>query len=468
MTRVSRVVTASAFTVAGLLLVPSAQASADGAAGSGGLAYNAGAQAPVLQITQDNPTSTFHPQADTDLAYSRVAGDPGTDSALASVVWPGSAAANAGSLIVLLGGPSTASALNDPIQAQAPTSTGQPRDSVTAPSGTTMTASVAPAGPDEQHAAATSVLAGGGIGPGSTVGHSSSETSIDYKQASGDLTVSARSFASNIEIAGVAHIGSAESVATATSSGGATPRTSGQSTFSDFTVANEPVYVDSTGVHLGSPGKPGGSMEEQIVDSALQAAGMTIYFTDPHAVTIGGESFYTAASVLFYWAPPNDTNHDSFTVTVGGSSVLASASSYSESGAVVSGTGTAGNSPSVPMSPPSTPAATTEQALPALSAGLGASAPPPGAGLTPQGLPVVSTGTTSSGTNHPVLAESLPVAARSGLGTGLGPGWWIAAVIAVLLGTILAPRLPTLLESRAAGATCPQERRPRRSRRSEN
>lgn len=422
------------------------------------VSYSVAAQAPVAQITQDDPTAQFHPQGEGDYGYSMVTANPGGDSALSSVLWPGAAVGNAGTLAALLGGPSSLSALNDPVRAQAASGTSQTQDSVSVPSGTVMTASVRPTGPGDQHASATSSLVGGGLGSAGSLGSSQSSSVVDFDTSTGQLDAAATSSASGVDVDGLVHIGSVVSSATATSVDGSAPEVAGKTTFSDFTIAGQQVYVDASGVHVGAPGRPASSAEEQAVDSALHSAGMEVFFTDPHTVVVGEVSYYYAASVLFFWAPPGDPNDDSFTFSVGGAAVSMTASPYS-----------AGAGFFAPQSGLNTPGSANSALNSAAGSGAGAttlSLPTPAAASTAGGSQLATPGLAGAGVSPAGAASSGGGAARDyvpagvRLAGGLGAGWWALLGVAAAGGAALTTRLPRLLERDAAGV-CAKERRRR-------
>ena len=430
--------------------------------------FTASATAPIMQVTEDQPTSQFHPEGEGDYGYTLVTANPSAATAVASLVWPGSAAGNAGTLIEVLGGPSSASALNDPIQASATSGTNQTHSSISAPTGSTMTASVDPTGPSDEHATATSALAGGGLGPAGSVGHSNSTSTIDFDSTTAVLSATAASTASDISLAGVVHIGSVASSATAKSANGAPPQMSGTTSFHDMTVAGEAAYVDGSGVHLGSPGAPAGPAAVDSVDTALAASGMQVYFTAPHTITVGGTSYYYAASVLFYWAPPGDPSSNSFTLSLGGSAVAVTSSA--QPGVALFGLGPdSGNSASTAGT---TPAASAQVAASGSSGGVpGVAGVGPSSGVPPD---LASTaGSPAGGGSLSLPASPASAASRTaGAGAasplspasvrlpgGVGAGWWILAALAAVLGAAVTTRVPALLRRQAA-PVCPRSGRP--------
>lgn len=425
------------------------------------VSFTAAAAAPVAQITEDEPTAASHPEAEGEYGYTLVTANPSEASALASVLWPGSVAGNAGTLVAVLGGPSNLSALNDPVQASATTGTDQTHSSVSAPSGAEMSASVVPTGPGDEHTTAKSTLAGGGLGGAGSVGSSTSESTIDFDSSTGRLALTARSAATNLDVAGVVKIGSVTSSATATATNGQTPQVEGATSFHDMTVAGQGAYVDGSGVHLGSPGAPAGPAAVDQVDAALAAAGMEVYFTAPHDVTVGGTSYYYAASVLFYWAPPNDPNQNSFTLSVGGAAVSVTDSAQpdtfdlgSTAGTPAGGGGATGARVAVQApAPPSAPGGTSPSLAGVSSALPGANPQAGGGELSLPASPSAAASRTAGSGGSAALASTL-------LPGGIGAGWWILAALVALVGAGLTTRVPALL-NRQAAAACPRARNPR-------
>jgi hypothetical protein len=211
-------------------------------------------------------------------------------------------------------------------------------------------------------------------------------------------------------------------------------------------IAGQDAYVDGSGVHAGSPGHPAPPAEQAVVDAALKGAGMSIYFTDPHTVPIGGVQYYVAGSVLFFWAPPGDSNHDSFTLSIGGSAVSMGVTAGAANPALPTVT---------PPAAPSSPAG-PDVSQTALAEALGP--PPSGTDLS---LPSTSNGASISagvgrGTTGPRPAGVLTGAALPG---GLGWGLWALIVLGGIAGALALPLVPGLFDKTAAAA-CPRERRP--------
>ncbi|HVA44160.1 MAG TPA: choice-of-anchor P family protein [Acidimicrobiales bacterium] len=408
------------------------------------LAFTTAAQAPIAQITEDEPSASYHPEGEGEYGYTVATMGLDAASALSATVWPGSVAGNAGSLVGVLGGPSAASVLNDPVRAQAISGTDQTQQTVSSPTGTVMQAEVASGASGAESATAGGSLAGGTFGAGGSVGNSTTSSSLVFDPGAGTLTAAALSHADNVDLAaGLVSIGSVTSSATATSSGAAVPIESGGTDFQDLKIAGQSAYVDGSGVHLGSPGHPAPLAEQQTIDTALAGTGMQIYFTDPHRITEGEVSYYYAGSVLFYWGVPQDPSANSFTYSIGGAAVAM---------AVTPGTpGVTGRPPVAIPPPPSvtgpgiftsgsaSPAGTTTLSLPTANS--------PGAAIS------AAIGRAPSGT--PQLGI---LAAQPDLPGGLGAGWWLMILLGGLLGAFLLPLVPGLFGS--AAADCPRQRRP--------
>ena len=405
------------------------------------LSYSVTVQAPLLQITEDEPTSTFHPEGEGDLGYSFVSLNPSGEHALSSLVWPGSAVGNAGTLIEVLGGPSGQAELNDPVRAEATSGTAQTQQSTTAPTGTEMSATVQPPSPEDQYSQSKAAVAAADLGTPISLGASTSTSTVHFDSAAGILKAEATSALHDVRIdGGLISIASVTSDATATSAGGATPVTTGSTVIQGLTVAGQSAYVDGSGVHLGTPSSPAGPAVQDAVNSALASAGMQVYSTTPAHVTVGEVDYYDASSLLFYWAPPGDTSHNSFTVSVGGAGVSMAADSSginlpgldlgsSAADLLASGgTGLEGAAPSPVLALPT-------GAPPALSAQPPRPSPP----------------------SSPTLRQTGSLAAVS-LPGGLGAGWWVLIALGGLAGAWLLAGVPRAVATSGRGpGACPND-----------
>jgi len=404
--------------------------------------YAVEVQAPVFQFTEDFPQAPEHPIAEFDHPYASATLDQTRAHALASVVWPGAEGGNLGSLIGVLGGP-TVAALNDPVKAEVASGEGPPVQTTSA-GGTVMSASVQPTHAGDQEASAVATAAGGGMGKSGTFGTSSATSTANLDPATGKITTSALSHASNVDLAGIVTIGSFTSSVSGISTNASTPVYTATDDFHDFRIAGQQAYVDGSGVHLGAPGHPASPETQSIVDQALNAFGMKIYFSAPQHVVVGEISYYYAASVLVYWPFPDDPNHDSATVSIGGAAIGMNLSSGPAPTAAPGATGAAtGGSGPAPTS-----GAGPALAIPAPPASPSLSLPAP-AGSGPTPLPAA-------------VAPSSPVRTAAGpelaaASRGIGVPWLVLLALGALFGLLALPRLPALL-SAAAVPGCERER----------
>ena len=428
---------AAALTVVSCAAVPMVAAHA-GVPPSG---YRVAVQASVFQFTYVFPTANFHPQADSELTYAEVDGDPSRAHALSSVMWPGAAGGNFGSLLGVLAPPgvplppnSVLAALNDPVRAEAATGATTEQET-TAPSGTTMKVSVVPeSGAIAQESRSLTTSAGLSLGPGGALG-ASSAVARHTLDRDGKLVARGQSFLSNVDIGGTFHAGSIATSATEQSVSGKTPTGSSAITVHDLVIGGQKAYVDSAGVHMGEPGKPAGPAAIDAVGQALVGAGMQIYFTSPQKVTIGGVSYVYSASILVYWAPPGDSNGDVFTFSLGGDAIgmVVSPGVATTAGGIEGVVGGAG----APLPSPTLATPGSVAASPA-SPVLQLPAPATGGGSTP--------GAVSGGSES--LAAGQPASASAPAGI---EGWWLVLLaMAALAGMALLPRLPALLTAATA------------------
>jgi hypothetical protein len=389
--------------------------------------YGVWAQAPVAQVTQDDPTASFHPQGEGELLYAESDMGPARAHAFAAPFWPGAAVGNVGSLIGVLGYPPQPE-LNDPARAEV--ESGSQTDTATVGTGAaTGSASVRTASGDEQDSEAEMTS---GAGPVQGTAH----TVLSLKP-DGTVRGVATNTASDVSIAGVIHIGSITSSATLTSSGGGAPKGGTTMTVEDFTIAGQQAYVDGSGVHFGPPPKPGQPANPEaaaLIDQALQASNIQLYFTAPRHVPLGDATYEYAASLLVFWQPPHDTNHDTMTASFGGAAV-----------AMVASPGSAPLALPLPVGPAApeavTPAVADLTAAPSVAADAGGGTPPaPAVGTAPA----------------PILR---PAAVATPFRTGRGVPWgWVLLVgLGALAGAVLLPFVPALLAA-GAGPVCDHER----------
>ncbi len=336
------------------------QASADPAPGEAFLGYTLTAQAAGLQVVEDQPAATTHPEAEAEVPQSQVSLLSGpVGYALSSVAWPGALVANVGSVLVLSGGPEQAGQVSDPVRAE--TRTGGPgsvsNDSVP---GATMHAEVGAA-----KVAATAIVDGGAAGGTAALGTTTSRSSASLGDDT--ATSTADSTAKDLSLAdGVVTIASLVSHATATTDG-RTGTGSGATTVTGMRLADVPVTVDEHGVSVAGSATP---VDVSAVDSAMAGLGMHVVLSRPSSASSDGAVSYDAGSLVITWTPPGAVN--TVTVVLGGARVTAAATradaavvtAVPAGGAVVApaapGTGQAvGPGASGPVVPASGPGTTT-------------------------------------------------------------------------------------------------------------
>ena len=433
--QVGAAVAAGILAVAGVALAGS-PAHADGTLAS----YRVVAQGQGFNWTYDNPTANFHPQVDNELPYAETDGDPTRAHAISSLYWPGAAGGNLGSLLAVLGY-SGFGALNDPVRAEASTSS-TTKQATAAPTGTTMTASVVPDSGFTQEASSTASWVGSPLGSAGSIG-AVSAVAKQTLDGAGNLVATANNSMADVDIGGTFKAGSIATAAGEQSAGGGTPTLTSTITVTDLTIGGQHAYVDGSGVHMGQPGKPAGSAVVDSVSKGLAAAGMQIYFTEAAKVTIGGVAYDYAPALLVYWAPPGDTNHDVFTFGFGGAAIQMVTAGGDAGPAPVSGASSADNGTAF--------GGTGSASLSAGASGL--SAVPPSPGATSLQLPAPSAGSAPR-----VLGNRTQSLGNAGLATahspgGIGGAWFLLLALAAIAGAVLAPRLPALLSSVTA-STC--------------
>jgi hypothetical protein len=416
-------------------------AHADGSLAS----YRVVAQAAGFNWTYDAPTANFHPEADNELPYAEVDGDPTRAHALSSLYWPGAAGGNLGTLIAVLGGPSV-NQLNDPVRAEASTAATN-QQSTAAPTGTAMTASVIPDADATQEASSAASWVGAPLGQGTSIGAVSAVAKHTLGK-DGKLVASATNTVKNVDIGGMIRAGLITTSATEQSVNGGTPTLGSTITVNDLTIGGQKAYVDGAGVHMGEPGKPAGSAVVDSVSKGLTGAGMQIYFTAPSKVTIGGVAYDYAPALLVYWAPPGDTNHDVFTFGFGGAAIQM---------VISGGSGDSAAAGAAPVDTGGDVGGGTDTG--SLASGTsGLPAVPPSPGSTSLQLPAPSTGATPH-----VLGNRLGGLGKSRLASahgagGIGVWWFLLLGLAAVAGALLFPRVPALVSAGAGASTCANER----------
>jgi hypothetical protein len=346
---------------------------------------------------------------------------------LASVVWPGPLASNAGSLILVLQptAPPQATVLNNPIRAEARTGQNPPTTTNNNTPGTSM---VATAKGDLVEALATvsSSSGGGSFGPSHT--HAVTNLARSSAKAASDSLVQ------NVSLAGgVVKIDSVSSVAEATTDG---TKSGGDAhtTVHGMTIGGQPATIDDKGLHIGSQDQPANAAANQIAQQALGKSGTSITLSKPDKETKDATTSVTAGSLVVSW---NTGSGSIFSVTLGGAEATVTAApgidlglpGVAMSGGVDTGSGL--------------PGATGAGAAP-LSAGV------PTAGSAGSASPTAPTGT--GATAGRTATPSLQLAAHGRLIT-------TAAVVLAVLATVLVGfgmrRLGDSILAEPAAAVCP-------------
>jgi hypothetical protein len=278
--------------------LPMVTAHAAGEPGSGLGSFGMSAVAHGVQLTIGEPTYCFTTPSGTngcegDLphAESELANGP-IGSGTASIAWPGSLAADAGSLAVTAGAPSQATAADYPNRAYV--KTGSTPDTVTNTmvQGSTMKAQAkATTTSAEAH---VNSLSAAGVG---TFGPTSGITNTSLVSAS-KAVAKAASNVSDINLAaGVVHIGSVQSTVEA-SSDGKTGAAKGTTTVSGATVAGVPVTIDENGVSANGNGLTLDALNKTVNDALVQG-GITLLVSAPQKVVDGASVVYTSGGLVF-------------------------------------------------------------------------------------------------------------------------------------------------------------------------
>lgn len=360
-------------------------------------------------------------EAEVPYALSDLGGG-GVAHALTSLFWPGPTGATLGSTIgVLSKGQAPAiltNNLNDPFKAEAPTTQGDTKVSMSQP-GLTMQALALPDHVNASSALGLSQLTTNGAGPLVTA-----TTNIAFKGSS-IVVADAKSAVTDIGI-GPLHLGSVVSSAHATSDGKhATGTTSTQIT--GATIAGVGVTIDQNGVEVANQGALPASIVKTLddtVNTALKTAGIRIFVTKASKLVSGAQVSLDAGDLMVmlhrpgYHANFNDTG---LFFELGGASITANAV-----GGYVA--------PVVATTNPTSAPSTSSNSVPPIQP------PPPGGNVAAPG---------------PVPTVAPPAIATSALSLpGALSSWW---VIGGILLALLAGAALWLLPGRAlaaAGAGC--------------
>ncbi len=405
------------------------------------LGYTLTAQAHGLQMTEDQPTATSHPEAEGEVPLSQVSLTSGpVGYALSTAAWPGSMAANLGSLLLLVApnAPEQALLLNDPVRAEARTGTAQ--DDVTNADypGLVMKAKATAA-----DVSASAVADGGTAGQTAGVGRT---TTASRALLDGDTARTvADSTAKDLELAGgVVRVGSVVSHAEA-STDGLVATGSGATSVTGMTIAGVPVRVDDKGVTVDGTTTPIDPVAVATVNQALTGLNMTIALSSPSQTRDGGSITYDAGSLIVLWKPPGSAS--SIAAFLGGARVVAAAT---RAEAFVAPPVTPPvTPPAAPVVPPVTDPAPAPPGEPVSggSPDLGAPPVPVAEGLPPQAAPPAEPVVAAPVAVVPAALEDLSVPGLPVLLTVLG------GVLA--LGGLL--RLPAFYVPLPAATPCPLE-----------
>ncbi len=365
-------------------------------------------------------------QAELPYAMSDLGGG-GVAHALTTFFWPGSTGAAAGSTVSVLPLPikipqKLANSLNDPFKAEAPTTQGETKVSLSQP-GFIMQALALPTHVNSSSALGLSNLAGFKNNAGPLI---SSTTNIGFKGAD-TVVADASSTLTDISI-GPLSIGSIVSAAHATSNG---KHATGTTTTNivGAKIAGVSVTIGHDGIEIAKQSVLPDSIVATLnktVNSALKAAGIKIFVTKASKVTDGAQVSLSSGELIVmlnkagYKSGVNDTG---MLLELGGASITANAT-----GGYVA--------PVVP--PPTTPA----------------SAPTTGGNTN---IPNVSSPPDippSAGAAPPTTAPPPALAAKPLSLPGPFSSWWVALGVALaVLGSYLLSLLPGRAFA-AAAASC--------------
>jgi hypothetical protein len=232
---------------------------------------------------------------------------------LSSVVWPGPLASNLGSLLLVLrpDAPSQATALNNPVRAEARSGQNPPTTKNDSVPGTSMSATALPE-LVEAEALVNSSSGPGTFGPSRTHAISKLEGPIGKGIAD--------SLVQNINVAaGVVKIDSVTSTAAATTDG---TKSDGEAhtVVNGLTIGGQKATIDEHGLRIGD-GTPN-AVANQVAQQALGKSGTTITMGAATKESDGATTTVTAGSLVISW----DTGGGQiFTVSIGGASATVTA-----------------------------------------------------------------------------------------------------------------------------------------------
>lgn len=241
--------------------------------------------------TMGDPGAQPYPVAKGDIAHTEATMSTGpTGYALASTVWPGPLAANAGSLAVLLGGPSQAGQANYNGRAEA--FSGGPNDA-SAPS----MAAHAKDGDAEATAGARDFTSSQGQSTGDVYTRSYSSFAAGALQSVSSCTASNLGFGD-----GAVTIGSVHTEASAVTNGTASDA-GGRTVVSNTKIGGQDATVDENGVRFTDPATA------PIGEQVLSNFGISMFVTAPRQEPkTPSSSSYKSGSLVVIWDPPG-TNY---------------------------------------------------------------------------------------------------------------------------------------------------------------
>ena len=231
---------------------------------------------------------------------------------LASMAWPGSVAANGGTLVLVLApdAPEEASELNYPVRAEARTGQ-EPATTKNEIPGASMVATATPALVEAEGKVQDTTGESGGFGP------SRAYSKVTLDGAKG--TSQSASRVEKISLAGgVIKIDSVTSTAEAVTDG---VKASGDAStvVSGMTIGGQPATVGEDGVTIGEEGQPANAVANQIARQALAQSGAEIVLGAPTKELDGPTGVVSAPSLVISWESEGGT----FAVILGGARAAA-------------------------------------------------------------------------------------------------------------------------------------------------
>jgi hypothetical protein len=379
--------------------------------GSGFARFNLVASAPGMQVL---PPSAVPAEGDVGQSVAQLQSGP-QSYALATIAWPGPLAGNAGTTLGLLAPPGVAvppqaSALNVPVRAEARTGQ-QPPTTTSSYGGATLTATAL------DDAARADAAVAGTTGPNAGASTGSTETTATS-------TVTGPAAAQSVAISRVDHvvlnsgtikIKSVTSTANALTNG-VTSSASGETVINGLEIGGQQATIDQNGIHAGPAGVPVNAIADQIINSSLGQAGITLAISQPSKKIKGGDAQFDAGNLVVGFP-------GGFIYTFGGASV-----------AVAAVPGTPGSLTLPNVTIPPLPAVESTSPSLAPTATPPHSAPVPGPTLASPSIPEPAPSPAGFPTALAAQAAALP--------RGLTPAWVILALVGSVLIAAGLGRLP--------------------------